>query len=146
MRITNGGSIGIGTTPSYQLQLSLDSAAKPTTNTWTIASDERIKTNIQPYAKGLAELCQVNPITYDYNGKGGIAAGPGGVSILAQELQPVFPECVGSYKAKLEETDEEEIDILNYNGHAITFALINAVKELNTKVEALEAKVAELEA
>jgi hypothetical protein len=140
--VRNDGRVGIGTgAPSNQLTLSTDSAAKPTTNTWTISSDQRIKTNVQPYAKGLAEICQVNPITYDYNGKAGIPAGPGGVSILAQELQPVFPECVGSYRGKLEETDEEETDILNYNGHAITFALINAVKELNAKVQALEAQL-----
>ena len=145
--VRNDGRVGIGTgAPGYQLALSTDSAAKPTTNTWTIASDERIKTNVQPYAKGLAEICQVNPITYDYNGKGGIPAGPGGVSILAQELQPVFPECIGSYKGKLDESDEQDSEILNYNGHAMTFALINAVKELNAKVEALEAKVENLEA
>lgn len=142
MGVRNDGRVGIGTsTPSNQLTLSTDSAAKPTTNTWTITSDQRIKTNVQPYAKGLAEICQVNPITYDYNGKGGIPAGPGGVSILAQELQPIFPECVGSYRAKLNEDDEAETDILNYNGHAITFALINAVKELNAKVEALETQL-----
>jgi hypothetical protein len=48
MRITNNGNIGIGTnTPTYQLQLSSDSAAKPSTNTWTVSSDERLKTNIQ---------------------------------------------------------------------------------------------------
>ena len=101
---------------------------------------------MQPYSKGLTEICQVEPITYDYNGKGGIAAGPGGVSILAQDLQPIFPECVSSYKGKLNENDTLETDILNYNGHAITFALINAVKELNAKVEALEARIAALEA
>jgi hypothetical protein len=141
MRIDPIGRVGIGTSPSYQLHVSTDSAAKPTTNTWTISSDARIKTNIQPYTKGLAEICQVAPVTYDYNGKGGIAAGPGGVSILAQELQTIFPECVGSYRGKLEEADEEETDILNYNGHAITFALINAIKQLNTKVESLEAQI-----
>jgi hypothetical protein len=43
-----GGNVGIGTTaPAYKLQLDTDSAAKPSTNTWTIASDERLKTNIQ---------------------------------------------------------------------------------------------------
>ena len=131
--------------PVYRLQLGDDSAAKPTTNTWIIASDERIKTNVQNYTKGLAEICQIRPITYDYNGKGGFAAGPGGISILAQEIQPIFPECVNSYKGKLNPEDEEETDILNYNGHAITFALINAVKELNAKVEALQTRVAELE-
>jgi hypothetical protein len=147
MRVTSGGNVGIGTTgPSYQLQLSTDSAAKPTTNTWTIASDARIKTNIAPYQKGLTEIRQVAPISYDYNGKGGIPQGPGGVSIIAQDLQLIFPECVGSYRGKLEESDEEETDILNYNGHAITFALINAVKELAAKVDSLEAQLAAKEA
>jgi hypothetical protein len=142
MRILNTGNVGIGTAaPAYQLQLSTDSAAKPTTNTWTIASDERIKTNIQSYDKGLAQILQVEPITYDYNGKGGIPAGPGGVSIIAQDLQPIFPECVGTFRAKLNEEDAEETDLYNYNGHAITFALINAIKELNAKVEALEAQL-----
>jgi hypothetical protein len=145
MRIDSAGNVGIGTSPSYQLHLSTDSAAKLTTNTWTTTSDGRIKTNIQPYAKGLAEILQVSPVTYDYNGKGGIPAGPGGVSIIAQDLQPIFPECISSFKAKLEEADEEPTDILNYNGHAITFALINAIKELNTKIEALEAQLAALE-
>lgn len=141
-----GGNVGIGlNNPAYQLQLSTDSAAKPTTNTWTIASDARIKTNIQDYTKGLAEICAVRPITYDYNGKGGIPAGPGGVSVIAQEVQGVFPECVGVYKGRLNSTDSEETDIYNYNGHAITFALINAVKELNDKITALQTQLSALQ-
>ena len=38
---------GLGITPSYQLHLSSDSAAKPSTSTWTVSSDERLKENIQ---------------------------------------------------------------------------------------------------
>jgi hypothetical protein len=141
-----GGNVGIGlSNPAYRLQLSADSAAKPTTNTWTIASDARIKTNVQDYTKGLNEIKQVRPVTYDYNGLGGNAAGPGGISIIAQEIQSVFPECVGHFFAKLHPDDAEETPLLNYNGHAVTFALINAVKELAAKVELLEAKVAVLE-
>ena len=42
-----GSNVGIGlSNPAYQLQLSTDSAAKPSTSTWTISSDERIKDNI----------------------------------------------------------------------------------------------------
>lgn len=42
------GDIGIGiTNPSYQLELSSDSAAKPVSSSWTISSDERIKENIE---------------------------------------------------------------------------------------------------
>ena len=137
----SGNNVGIGTSsPSYQLQLSTDSAAKPTTNTWTIASDSRLKTVKGEYQKGLAEICQVRPVSYEYNGKAGfIADGKDKVSILAQELMQVFPECVDTFKGKLEE-DGPEIDLYNYNGHAITFALINAIKELKAKIDILEAR------
>jgi hypothetical protein len=141
MRITSTGNVGIGTTsPAYQLQLSSDSAAKPTTNTWTIASDSRIKTVKGEYQKGLAEICQVRPVRYEYNGKAGFTAdSKEQISILAQELMQVFPECVDTFKGKLEE-DGPEIDLYNYNGHAITFALINAIKELKAKIDILEAR------
>lgn len=142
LNVNASGQLGIGATPSYQLHLSTDSAAKPTTNTWTIASDSRLKTNIRPYTKGLAEVDSIQPIEYDYNGLGGLPAGSGGISIIAQELEPVFPECVGRYSAKLYPEDEEETVLLNYNGHAITFALINAVKELKARVEELERRLA----
>jgi hypothetical protein len=141
VRIDSSGNVGIGTaSPAYQLQLSTDSAAKPTTNTWTIASDARLKAVKGEYQKGLAEICQVRPVSYEYNGKAGfIADGKDKVSILAQELMQVFPECVDTFKGKLEE-DGPEIDLYNYNGHAITFALINAIKELKAKIDILEAR------
>lgn len=141
MRILPTGEVGIGTSsPAYQLQLSTDSAAKPTTNTWTIASDSRLKTVKGEYQKGLAEICQVRPVRYEYNGKAGFTAdGKEQVSILAQELMQVFPECVDTFKGKLEQ-DGPEIDLYNYNGHAITFALINAIKELKAEIDILKAR------
>ena len=135
MRLTSDGKLGIGlTTISYQLQLSTDSAAKPTTSLWTIASDKRIKENINPYKKGLQELLKINPITYDYNGLGGFKKGKGGVGIIAQEIIDILPDSVSSIKAKLNETDKEETDILNFNGHELTYVLINAIKEINEKL------------
>jgi hypothetical protein len=38
--------VGLGVTPSYKLHLSSDSAAKPSTSTWTVSSDVRLKENI----------------------------------------------------------------------------------------------------
>jgi len=47
LNLSSSGNVGLGTqTPAYQLQLSTDSAGKPSTNTWTITSDSRIKENI----------------------------------------------------------------------------------------------------
>jgi hypothetical protein len=134
------GNVGIGTTgPSYQLQLSTDSAAKPSTNTWTIASDARIKTETGEYTKGLDAVLSLRPVTYRYNGKAGMVDdGEDKISIIAQEAINAFPECVGSYMTKLNEDDEEETEVLNWNGHALTFALVNSIKELVARIEALE--------
>jgi hypothetical protein len=139
MRITSGGNVGIGTaSPAYQLQISTDSAAKPSTNTWTIASDARLKTVLGDYEKGLDAICALRPVRYEYNGLGGMPAdGKEHISIVAQEAQEVFPECIGTFQGKLHEDDEEETELLNYNGHAVTFALINAVRELKARLDAL---------
>jgi hypothetical protein len=140
MRITSAGNVGIGTTsPAYQLQLSTDSAAKPSTNTWTIASDARIKDITGEYTKGLDAVLALRPVTYRYNGKAGMVDdGEDKISIIAQEAINAFPECVGSYMIKLNEDDEEETEVLNWNGHALTFALVNSIKELTARLEALE--------
>jgi hypothetical protein len=104
MSINHLGNVGVGTTgPSYQLQLSTDSAAKPSTNTWTIASDARIKTETGEYTKGLDAVLSLRPVTYRYNGKAGMVDdGEDKISIIAQEAINAFPECVGSYMVKLE--------------------------------------------
>ena len=139
----SGGNVGIGTlNAGYQLQLSTDSAAKPTSALWTIASDERIKENIVPYSKGLQELLNINPVTYDYNGLGGFTKGKGGVGIIAQEIIDILPDSVSSIKGKLNETDEEETDILNFNGHELIYVLINAIKEQQLQIEELKAMIA----
>jgi hypothetical protein len=137
-----GGNVGIGTaSPAYQLQLSTDSAAKPATNTWTIASDARLKTVLGDYEKGLDAICALRPVRYKYNGFGGMVAdGKEHISIVAQEAQEVFPECIGTFQGKLHGDDEQETELLNYNGHAITFALINAIKELKAKIDIFEAR------
>jgi hypothetical protein len=45
--VTTTGNVGIGdTSPSYQLELSTNSAAKPTSTLWTVPSDERLKDDI----------------------------------------------------------------------------------------------------
>ncbi len=53
-------------------QLSADNAAKTASSAWTIWSDVRFKTDIQPYTAGSNEILQINPVTYKLNGKGGI--------------------------------------------------------------------------
>jgi hypothetical protein len=139
--VRNDGNVGIGAVPSYQLQLSTDSAAKPSTNTWTIASDERVKENVNSYTKGLDVIMGINPVTYDYNGKAGFSKIKDNVGVIAQEIKDLMPESISTYKAKLNEEDEEETELFNFNSHALTYVLINSIKELKAEIEALKSQI-----
>lgn len=146
MNIDTFGRMGLGVTaPSYQLQLNSNSAAKPTSSSWTVVSDERVKTNIQDYTTGLTEILQINPKTFDYNGKAGFDTTTGNIGIIAQDVKDIMPETINTYNAKLNEDDTEDTELFNFDSHPVQFALINAIKELNSKIEALEAKIQILE-
>lgn len=132
MRILGSGRVGIGTAaPGGQFELSLDQGRKPSTSTWTITSDERLKTINGTYTKGLNEILQLNPITYKYKNTEGRTFSEQvlktqNVGFSAQDVQKVFPEAVA--------TDED--GYLNLNIHPILVTYVNAIKELNEKNEA----------
>ena len=138
--------LGLGVQPAYSLHLALDSAAKPGTNTWTIASDARLKTAIEPFLDGLAQVLQLEPISYAYNGHAGMpATGKREIGLLAQAVQAITPYLVGSYRGQLT-PETPETDILTYEGHALSFVLLNAIKELHTLVQAVSERCSALEA
>ena len=142
MTVNYNGRVGIGNSnPAFQLELSTDSAGKPSTNTWTIVSDERIKENVRPYEKGLSEILKVETKIFDYNGKANYPKLKGNIGVIAQEIQEIFPETVSTFEAKLNEDDEKETELLKFDSHALTFALINSVKELSAKVNELQEEI-----
>jgi hypothetical protein len=133
MRIDSAGKVGLGLSPSYQLQLSTDSAAKPTTSAWTVASDSRFKTNIRPFADGLDILRQIHPVAYELNGKGGLPAGVTGISVIAQDVATLLPYAVGTYRAKLNPEDDSDTELYNFNSGPLTFVMVNAIKDLESQ-------------
>lgn len=124
---------------SYSL-VAGQSAAKPGGGSWSVFSDSRIKENITPYTKGLADILLINTVTYEYNGLAGTTKGAKYTGVIAQEMKEIFPDTVKTYKAKLNEEDEEETELYDFNSSDLTFALINAVKELKAEIEILKAK------
>jgi len=114
-------------------------------SSFTFVSDERVKKNIVNYSKGLAEIIQVQPKSYTFNGKANTVEGVESIGVLAQEIKEVFPETVGTVAKKLNPEDEQETELYAVDISPVTYALINAVKELNAKVEALEARIQTLE-
>lgn len=140
--IENSGDVGIGVTnPAYQLELSLDGAAKPGTNTWLIASDRRLKKDIKPLANSLEKLMKLRGVTYywkDPSTQGNLTGEQMG--LIAQEVEEVFPTWVKEGKDGV-----KRLQVGGFEG-----LTANAVRELNDKVEAqakeLEALKAEIRA
>ena len=142
MDIDTNGNVGIGTTsPGYQLTLSTDSAAKPTSNTWTISSDARVKEVIGSYTRGVADIVALQPKRYRLNGAfGSVDDGRVHVSVIAQEAQATWPEMIGTYDHTDKDADDVETvtELLNLNTNELQWALVNAIKELAQRVEVLE--------
>ena len=83
----------------------------------------------------------INPVWYKYNGLGGFTAdGKDNIGVIAQDIEKVAPYTVSSYYDKLNSNDAATTELLNFNSGDLTFTTINAIKELNNKIEALGAE------
>jgi hypothetical protein len=99
--------------------------------TFNTYSDSRYKQDISVYSKGLTELSQVNPKNYRYTAEFMKSDNPSQqfVGVIAQELEgTAFANCV--------KTDSNGFKIVDTS--ELTFALINAVKEMGQRIEQLE--------
>ncbi|MCS7154160.1 MAG: tail fiber domain-containing protein, partial [Bacteroidia bacterium] len=119
-------------------------AYKPGGGNWASISDIRTKSAITPYTKGLSELRQLNPVRYRYSEKYFPAFKDRWYTgLIAQEVQRVVPEMVHPYLLQIPGDKLEEV--LAVNPSDLTYMLINAVKELDSRTKQLEEKVAALE-
>lgn len=113
IRIRAGGSGGV------------DLAAGATS--WAAVSDERFKKNVQPLEYGIDQILALNPIRFDYTEDE--TNDSARLGFIAQDVQTVIPEAVkGSLETQLTLSATELIP-----------ALINAIKQLEARVAALEA-------
>jgi len=130
LRIDSSGNVGIGMTPTAQLELSTDSAKKPSTNTWTIASDRRLKTNITNADNDRCyEIVKQVPLKR-YTWKGEVYSQEqvkdrSKLGWIAQDVEAVFPKAVGTnrfaYNQVFEDVVTPELDsdgnaVLDENG------------------------------
>ena len=113
-------------------------ASKPGGGAWTASSDIRLKNVDSGYTGGLAQIVALQPVRFHYK-KDNPRHEPTDkqyIGLVAQQAQKVMPETVSTGKD----------GYLNLDSTPITFALINAVKELNTRNQQLTADVADLKA
>lgn len=114
-----------------------DGACLNASGTWGTLSDPRVKTIQGPYQSGLEAVLTLNPIEFQYNGKADLAPNDHVTryGLDAESVRDVMPEMVHSMRGKIDET---ETDILTIDSGPLIYTLVNAVKELARKVEALE--------
>jgi len=124
--------IVLGTTEATHAYIQID---------WTVVSDERDKTEIEDMDEGLSLVNQMRPISYkfktsreDDTPKGRKKYGFSAQDVLALE---------GSDAVIVDDEEDEKLKITNAH---ITPVLVNAIKELSAKNDALEARLAALEA
>lgn len=134
MIVRKDGNVEIGTdAPTALLEVNSETVKKPNGGLWSASSDERLKQDIRDYREGLEEVNRIRPVWFRYNEKSGYDTGKDHVGIIAQELEKIAPHMVGTF----EQDGEEYLEVDN---SAMTYMLINAVKELSEKVDALTAE------
>jgi len=122
-----------------------------TTNTATAyntSSDYRLKENITPMTGALAKVSQLKPCTYTWKIDGSVGEG-----FIAHELQTVVPQAVSGEKDEVQEIKDDEGNVIDtkpkYQSVDTSFlvaTLTAAIQELSAKNDALEARLAALEA
>ena len=119
MRLTSGGDLHVdGNVIAYS----------------TTISDRRLKSDITNISNALDKVGQINGVTFVRDHNGEKAAG-----VVAQEIIEVLPEAVKSQALPLQTGDNEsEYYVVEYD--AVTGLLVEAVKELKARVEALESQ------
>ena len=109
---------------------------------WITASDKRLKSNIIPIDNSLKKLSLINGKHYTITTKSKSSDGTINLKsrqqygVIAQELEVVFPEMVQEKALFINAGDETLYKTVDYN--QLIPVLLEAIKELNTKVSSLE--------
>ena len=112
---------------------------------YNTSSDYRLKENVQPMTGALAKVAQLKPVTYNWK-----ADGSDGEGFIAHELAEVVPQCVTGEKDAVDAEGKpvyQGIDT-SFLVATLTAALQEThalIKEQQTKIESLTARIAVLE-
>ena len=140
MAVIDNGNVGIGTgSPTEKLEVAGNIKASGTVT----SSDKRLKSDVNKFQYGLAEVVRLNPVSFIYNGQGGTNNGEYHVGLVAQELQKITPELVEEFTHKtlsvatLEKEAEvlKEETFLQIRDSEIKYLLVNAIKEQQTLID-----------
>jgi hypothetical protein len=129
------GAAGAVASPVLMMEIDTTGSCYNKTGTWKTISATELKQDIVPYERGLASLCELEPVMFRYK-----AGAPFGsedepsevrIGLLAEQVEPHVPEIVGT--AEIEGKEIRTID-----PGSLIFSLLNAVRELSERLQVLE--------
>jgi hypothetical protein len=132
-------AVGKGSNTGFMNANSGGNYAGNNSSSWSTTSDRRIKKNIEDNNIGLEALNQIRVRNFEYrtedeivdfdNPKAAVVEREGlQLGVIAQEIEEILPDVVTTLESGVKTVDPDNL----------TWYLINAVKELSAKVEALE--------
>lgn len=105
------------------------------------ASDLRLKTNVSTISGALSKVNQLRGVNFEWKDE---ERGTGNnLGFIAQEMETVIPELVNEAGLPNNENGEAPIKSVNYAN--LTSVLVEAIKELSAKNDALEDRIKTLE-
>ena len=109
---------------------------------WNTTSDRRLKKDIKPFNDGLEVINKIEPVSFHYNGLCGISPEKENVGIIAQDMVTIAPYMITEKDMRLDPNnpDNQEImkDVLTYDPNALSYILVNAVKEQQEIISSLQ--------
>ena len=138
LRVTNAGSVGIGTAAPTQTLSVNGTAGKPGGGTWDVFSDERLKNIKGRYNTGLKALMQLQPLRYEYKSDNALGIKLQGeqIGFGAQAVQKIIPEAV----------TQDSTGYLMVKSDPILWTMLNAIKEQQKEIAELKTEVRKLRA
>ena len=147
MRINSSGNVGIGITPSTKLHVdgTIRYTSRPAAGTITAigfdangdlkasSSSLRYKHDIEDYGKGLAEVMQLRPVSFKFNGEENVNVG-----FIAEEV-----DALGLTEVMLYNQEKQPESIIYTNMISL---LTKAIQQLKTENDSLKARITALEA
>ena len=114
----------------------------------TAASDIRVKDNVEDFTISLNELLSLRSISFTY--KGSNSADRRLIGVIAQELQEISPWLVSEETLGVEDNQNQYVEdgkllYPELTSASVLSIAIDAMRQLNEKIENLERKVKELE-
>jgi hypothetical protein len=152
---SNFGNVGIGTDNPTSYKLTVNGSIGASGDISASYSDERLKQVTEPIKDVLPILSKINVFRYNCNDiaeKYGYDKNKKELGLSAQEIRKYYPElvCLAPFDSIYDSETQQTIsksgeDYLTLNYERLVPVLLQAIKELNNKYEALEEKYSKLD-